>query len=147
MIGERGGSTPDFETAQELLRQYKADWSLTIKAAIEATLAGTGYFHAEDLLELGVPADCKNCVGAQIQAQLRSGAMRETGVRRATKDPAGHGRRSAVYEITEAGRQRLRPPADEELEQDVEPSVEQGSLFDAGTPPSIGHLDLDQREP
>lgn len=108
MIGERGGSTATLEEAEELLEARKANWSATIRLSILESLEIHGRFHASDLLTLGIPADCKNCVGAQVMAVVRQGLMEETGQRISSPDPAGHGRRSAVYRITEAGSNKLR---------------------------------------
>jgi hypothetical protein len=107
MIGERGGSTATFEEAKTLLEARKAHWSGAIRQAILESLEIHGRFHAADLLVLGIPADCKNCVGAQVMALVRQGLMAETGERISSNDPAGHGRRSAVYQITPAGIAKL----------------------------------------
>lgn len=109
MIGERNGTTASLEEARELQEAHKALWSQTIRQAILETLEVHGTYHADDLLTLGIPAECKNIVGAQTNAIVRQGLMAETGERRSTSDPAGHGRRSAVYRITEKGRAKLRP--------------------------------------
>jgi hypothetical protein len=109
MIGERNGTTASLEEARELQEAHKALWSQTIRQAILETLEVHGTYHADDLLTLGIPADCKNIVGAQTNAIVRQGLMAETGERRSTSDPAGHGRRSAVYRITKKGRTKLRP--------------------------------------
>jgi hypothetical protein len=109
MIGERGGSTATLTEAEELMEAHKALWSQTIRQAIFESLEIEGYFHADDLLTLGIPPDCKNIVGAQVNALVRQGYMAETGERRSTSDPAGHGRRSAVYRITDLGKTKLRP--------------------------------------
>jgi hypothetical protein len=99
VIGERGGTARSLDEARELQEAHKTLWSQTIRQAILETLETHGVFHADDLLTLGIPADCKNIVGAQVNALVRQGRMAETGERRATSDPAGHGRRSAVYEL------------------------------------------------
>ena len=109
MLGERGGNTASLDEAQELQEAHKALWSQTIREAILESLDIEGQFHADDLLTLGIPADCKNIVGAQVNALVRQRVMAETGERRSTSDPAGHGRRSAVYRITDLGRTKLRP--------------------------------------
>jgi hypothetical protein len=109
VIGERGGSTATLTEAEELMEAHKALWSQTIRLAILESLEIHGLYHADDLLTLGIPADCKNIVGAQTNALVRQGLMEETGERRSTSDPAGHGRRSAVYRITDLGRNKLRP--------------------------------------
>jgi hypothetical protein len=108
MIGERGGTTSSLDEARERQEAHKALWSQTIRQAILETLEVHGTYHADDLLTLGIPAECKNIVGAQTNAIVRQGLMAETGERRSTSDPAGHGRRSAVYRITEKGRTKLR---------------------------------------
>jgi hypothetical protein len=109
LIGERGGSTATLTEAEELMEAHKALWSQTIRLAILESLEIHGLYHADDLLTLGIPADCKNIVGAQTNALVRQGLMEETGERRSTSDPAGHGRRSAVYRITDLGIKKLRP--------------------------------------
>lgn len=109
MIGECGGSTATLTEAEELMEAHKALWSQTIRLAILESLEIHGLYHADDLLTLGIPADCKNIVGAQTNALVRQGLMEETGERRSTSDPAGHGRRSAVYRITDLGIKKLRP--------------------------------------
>jgi hypothetical protein len=107
-LGERGGSTATLTEAEELMEAHKALWSQTIRQAILESLDIEGQFHADDLLTLGIPPDCKNIVGAQVNALVRQRVMAETGERRSTSDPAGHGRRSAVYRITDLGIKKLR---------------------------------------
>lgn len=108
MVGERGGGFASFKDAAELMETHKELWSATIRQGILEVLEAHDTFHAADLLPLRIPADCKNIVGAQTNALVRRGFMAETGERRATSNPAGHGRRSAVYRITDLGITKLR---------------------------------------
>lgn len=110
MIGERGGTTVSLEQAEALHLEHRREWSARIRWRIAEVLVDTGRFHADDLVDLDIPADHKNIVGASVGAAVRKGHMVETGVRRRTSDPAGHGRRSAVYEVTERGRKVLSGP-------------------------------------
>ena len=95
-VGERGGVTATRDEGFDLA-QMKADWSLAIQCRIKTALLDTGFFHASDLVELGIPPESKNCVGAAVMAAVRRGWMVETGERRASTDRAGHSRKSNVY--------------------------------------------------
>ena len=96
-LGERGGSTANFEEGAELVESFKQDWSELIRLEIKNCLLFKGEFHASDLVDLNIPADSKNCVGAAVMAAVRRGWMVETGERRASTDKAGHSRKSNVY--------------------------------------------------
>ena len=132
MLGERGGSVVSLDEARELQEAHKELWSATIRGEIRELLAVHGMYHADDLIALGIPADCKNIVGAQTNALVRQGWMEETGERRSTSDPAGHGRRSAVYRITALGSTKLRPVTKPLGEDGVESSAG-GSVASRGS--------------
>lgn len=107
MIGERGGTTRSLVEAEQLLEEHKPQWSAVIRDRIATVLVDTSHFHAADLLDLRVPAEHKNAIGAAVGSFVRQGLMEETGVRRSSGDEAGHARKSAVYRITELGRAKL----------------------------------------
>lgn len=106
-VGERGGSTRSLTEAEQLLEEHKGNWTALIRDRISAVLLDTGFFHASDLLDLGIPMEHKNAIGAVTGGFVRRGLMEETGVRRSSGDEAGHARKSAVYRITELGREKL----------------------------------------
>lgn len=99
-VGERGGVTRTLDAGIGLLEDHKAHWLALISQRIDDVLCQKGTFHADDLVPLGIPAEHKNCVGGCVIGKIRKGLMEETGERRASTDPAGHGRRSAVYRST-----------------------------------------------
>ena len=140
-VGERGGTVHSVDEARELQEERKPHWSALIRQSILDTLEATGAWHADDLIALDIPADCKNIVGAQTNALLRQGIMAETGVRRSTSDPAGHGRRSAVYRITELGRQKLKPEPRAGVSDShpsvADPSSEAPALFELAEPEPV----------
>lgn len=111
MIGERGGTTPDLDTALSVQEQHKPKWSARIRGAIANALLATGTFHSDDLLSLSIPAEHKNIVGAQVNALVRRGVMVETGERRASHAPESHGRKSNCYRI--ASIEKAREIADQ----------------------------------
>lgn len=105
--GERGGTVTSLKDAERLHEEFKAEWRNKIKWRIVRQLVETGEFHASDLVDLRIPADCKNVVGSSVGAAVRKGFMEETGERRASTDSAGHGRRSAVYRVNPAAKPGL----------------------------------------
>ena len=107
MVGERGGSFVTFDQAADAIEAAKPEWSTLIRLTIESALIESGFFHADDLVALEIPEAHKACVGAQVSGMISRRYMEETGVRRSTSDPAGHARKSAVYRITELGREKL----------------------------------------
>jgi hypothetical protein len=109
LIGERGGSTATFEEGQDLIEAQKIHWREAIRTDILETLDVAGEWHADDLITLGVPADCKNVIGAAVGALVNRGLIEETGDRRKSTAPESHGRKSNVYRLTTKGRQKLRP--------------------------------------
>jgi hypothetical protein len=108
-LGERGGSTATLGDAQDLIDAQKAHWREAIRHDILETLELAGEWHADDLVALGVPADCKNVIGAAVGALVNQGLIEETGERRKSTAPESHGRKSNVYRLTTKGRMKLRP--------------------------------------
>lgn len=158
MLGERGGTTASVEEARELQEEMKPFWSKAIRAAILNALEACGEFHADDLLTLGIPADCKNIVGAQINALVKSGRIEETGERRKSTAPESHGRKSNVYRLrrggsSEKGNSSPCQSAAATSGEGVDTPGGDGSspavtalptLFEV-EPSRPGHIDLDQR--
>lgn len=93
--------------ARSLQEAHKGDWSSAVRWAIAEALWTTGRFHADDLLDLNLPDTDRNVIGAQIGAALTRKWMVETGVRLRSANPARHGAKSSVYEITDLGREQL----------------------------------------
>jgi hypothetical protein len=123
-LGERGGTVHSVDEARELQEAHKAMWSQAIRLEILDVLRVQPEVHADDLLTLGIPADCKNIVGAQFNALVRSGRITETGERRKSAAPESHGRKSNVY--------RLQP--DQERDRGLSaPSVPRGGSSGKGT--------------
>lgn len=122
--------------AERLHLEYKREWAAKIRWRITERLVDHGRFHAEDLLSLEIPEDCRrSVVGTCISAAVTQCLMEETGERYSTGAAQGHGRRSALYRITDRGRDVL--PARlaarrERLAAAVPP--EPVPLFDAGAP-------------
>lgn len=96
--------------ARALQETYKGEWSAAIRASITETLRRKGTWHADDLVDLGVPSEHTNCIGAQVSALVNRGFIVETGRRRAAA-AASNGRKSGVFSITEKGRRELAGPA------------------------------------
>jgi hypothetical protein len=107
VIGERGGTTATFQEAQDLIDAQKAHWREAIRHDILETLEVAGEWHSDDLIPLGVPADCKNVIGAAVGALVNQGLIEETGERRKSAAPESHGRKSNVYRLTPRGREKL----------------------------------------
>jgi hypothetical protein len=137
--GERGGTVTSLADAEKLHEQYRFQWRQRIKWRIVKCLVETGRFHASDLLDLDVPDDCKNVIGSSIGAAVRKGLMLETGERRASADMAGHGRKSAVYEVNPAGRAALVERWDRHREQQPAPVPER--LFEPEPKARPGHFE------
>ncbi len=121
MIGERGGSTATFEQAQRLIEHWKGDWSSLVRHRICESLIAKGEYHADDLVDLNIPADHKNVVGSATAWLVNKGWMKEVGRRRTTA-AASKGRKAGVYAITDRGRWELGDdtavPEDREYEID-----------------------------
>lgn len=130
--GERGGTVRSLEEADRLHDEYRFEWRNRIKWRIVRCLVEKGEFHAADLVDLDIPEDCKNVIGSSVGAAARKGLMLETGERRSTPDPAGHGRKSAVYQINPAGAKALA--ARWERHRQVTPPAEPSRLFEPGSP-------------
>lgn len=99
MLGERGGGFETFEAAAALLQTFKGDWSAAVRADILQHLESHPEWHRDDL-RVQLPADSKNVLGAVVNGLVRSGRIVETGERRASSEPAAHGRRSSVYRLS-----------------------------------------------
>lgn len=104
--GVRGGTTATLDEAATVIDLHKRQASELIESAIWAALEAKGEFHADDLLQVDVPADALNAIGARVNAFVRRGYMVEIG-RRKSANPASNGRKSNVYRITPAGRARV----------------------------------------
>lgn len=74
---------------------------------IRHTLIETGYFHADDLDQLGVPPEHCNLKGSRSAWFRNKGFMESTGVYRKVAHPAANGRKAPTYRITEKGRAKL----------------------------------------
>jgi hypothetical protein len=105
--GSRGGNVRDLDTARCLQGEHKGDWTLIVREHIARTLIETGYFHADDVDELGVPAEHCNLIGSQIASYANRKLMEPTGVTRKVAHRAANGRRAPIYCITEKGRKEL----------------------------------------
>jgi hypothetical protein len=173
VIGERGGTTASLDEARDLQEAHKATWSQAIRLEILEVLETQPEVHADDLLTLGIPPDCKNIVGAQFNALVRSGRIVETGERRKSAAPESHGRKSNVYRLRQVQESGLARSAMElgaaggsprggssdhiEASQCLDAAAISGevgggtssapaalpTLFEVEEPP--GHIDLDQR--
>lgn len=102
MVGERGGGFETFEAASALLHTFKDDWAAAVRADILQHLEHHAEWHRDDL-QLILPPDSKNVLGAVVNGLVRSGRIEETGERRASAEPAAHGRRSNVYKTSGCG--------------------------------------------
>jgi len=105
--GIRGGTTGSLREGAEVIELHRREASELIESAIWDALRARGEFHADDLLGCEIPADALNAIGARVGAMVTRGYMREIGRRKST-NPASHGRKSNLYEITPAGRAELR---------------------------------------
>lgn len=159
-LGERGGTTATLEAGVGLIETHKPDWAAAVRADILRHLQHHPTWH-RDNLDVPLPADSKNVLGAVVAGLIRAGRIEETGERRASAEPAAHGRRSAVYRLATqvsgvsppspspgkggAGPGRSHtavpatPPTDDEFETPTLFTVEP-------VPTGPGHIDLDQRK-
>jgi hypothetical protein len=70
------------------------------------TLLETGYFHADDLFDLGVPPEHDAIKGSQTAAFVCRGHMVKAGERKCSHK-AANGRKAKIYRITTKGRAKL----------------------------------------
>lgn len=107
--GSRGGNVRDLDEARGLQEEQKekARWTLIVREQIIRTLLGTGYLHADDLDDLGVPPAHCNVRGSQMGSFRSCGYMEKTGVERKVSHAAANGRKAPIYRITAKGRREL----------------------------------------
>lgn len=108
-------ATHPLDEAREVqaLQKDKRMWRLAIEVQIGETLLATGYFHADDLDPLGIPAQHCQLAGTRTGAVRSEGLMEKTGVERARANPASNYRKAAIYRITAKGRRELAKWIDE----------------------------------
>lgn len=108
-VGTRGGNVRSVDEARGLQTASKAldRWRLVMELQIHRTLLETGHFHIDDLDCLGLPAEAFKVRGTLVSSVRRSGVMRSTNIYRKVSHKAANGRPAPIYEITDAGRERL----------------------------------------
>ena len=107
--GSRGGNVRSVSEARELQEQQKdkARWTLILREHMARTLLATGYLHADDLYELGVPPKHDAIKGSQTAAFVCRGWMTKAGERKCSHK-AANGRKAKIYRLTDKGRQELQ---------------------------------------
>lgn len=108
-VGSRGGNVRDLNEARGLQEEQKekARWTLIVREHIARTLLDTGYFHADDLTDLGVPGQHCNIRGSQTAAFVAKGWMKKVGERKC-EHRAANARKAAIYKVTDEGLANLR---------------------------------------
>jgi len=108
-VGSRGGNVRSIEEARLLQSesQEKDRWRLIVQEQIIRTLLSTGYFHADDLEPLGVPAAHCNTRGAQVGSFRSRGLMEKTGEERKVAHAAANARKGQIFRISAKGRREL----------------------------------------
>lgn len=105
---ERGDSHPLQAVREEQERdKEKARWTLMCREHLARTLLATGYAHADDFDALGVPDDHRNVIGSQMGSFVSRGWMVEVS-RRPSANPKRKGAKSAVYQLSDKGRNELQ---------------------------------------
>lgn len=84
----------------------KAHWSAIVHEGIVEALRERGEFHADDLIELGIPDEHRNVIGAQVAGVVGKRWMKKTGWRRSTA-PSRHGNGAWIFELTEKGQEAI----------------------------------------
>lgn len=82
---------------------HKAVEYQRLKDRILILALGTGEFHADNLADYQLTE--RNMIGAAVRAQVGARLLVATGERRAARHKGAHGRTSAIYRLTDAGRQ------------------------------------------
>lgn len=95
------------QEARSLQEAHRGRWSAAVRWAIAEELWRTGEFHADALLDLELPDDARNIIGAQVAAATAKGLMEATGERRKSAAKSRNAAKSAVYRITPLGRERF----------------------------------------
>lgn len=107
-LGERGGTTSSLKEASDLIETHKDDLAAAVRADILDHLESRPEWHRDDL-RVQLPAASKNVLGAVVNGLVRSGRIVETGERRASSEPAAHGRRSSVYRLSTSSGGHIPP--------------------------------------
>lgn len=99
-VGERGGTAATLEEGVRLIAMFKGDLATAVRVDILDHLESASTWHRDDLRVI-LPPQSKNVLGAVVNGLVRSGRIVETGERRPSAEPAAHGRRSAVYRLSQ----------------------------------------------
>lgn len=85
-----------------------ADWALIAREHVMRTLLATGYFTADDLDPLGIPAHYRRSVHGLVTAYFRGPRpyMEEAG-RRKSERPERKGAKNTIFRLTPHGRSEL----------------------------------------
>lgn len=106
--GTRGGDVRSVQEARETQEQSreKARWTLLIREHLRTTLLVTGYLHADDVADLGVPEPHCNLIGTQFASFTNRKLMVKVGERKC-EHKAANSRKAAIFRITKLGRETL----------------------------------------
>lgn len=104
--GIRGGTAASREEGAVVQELHQPDVVATIDAAIWAVLRRKGSVHADDLVDVPIPADSVNVIGNRINHFARKGWTAAAAWRKAM-NPASHGRISRVWGLTPEGQLEL----------------------------------------
>lgn len=105
-FGSRGGNVADLDRARALHEVHKREWTQAVKARIRRAFREQATVHADDIDDIGLPAEHRNIIGGQLGSLVSSGAIVEVD-RRKSSNPARRGAKSSVYALTDEGRRRL----------------------------------------
>jgi hypothetical protein len=98
----RTGSVADARAEQEA---SEAHWSMTVRECIIDVLKGTGFYHADDIVEQ-IPDEYRRLIGTQTAKLVNQKWMEEVG-RRKSILPSRNGAKSGIYKLTDLGHQKL----------------------------------------
>jgi hypothetical protein len=129
----RSAATPPIQAIREEQEAAKSHWSQIVREGIIDVLRGTGFYHADDLDQLGIPDEHRNIIGSQTAKLVNQKWIEEAG-RRKSVLPSRNGAKSGIYRLTELGREAITgvdagtsPPC-----------VDSGDTSSAGVPASQG---------
>lgn len=105
----------------------KPEWSAVIREAIlRELMSNRDGFHADALVPLGIPDECKNLVGSQIARLVNEKWITDCGRRKSTV-PSRNGGKSFIYRFTALGWQSVGVDVGEDVCKPVQDGVRAAS--------------------
>jgi hypothetical protein len=92
--------------ARAIQEDGKNHWSQIVREGIIDVLRGTGYFHADDLADLGIPDEHRNIIGSQTAKLVNQKWMKKRGERRSI-NPSRNAAKTGIYKLTDLGRESI----------------------------------------